>query len=110
MRNTLGRRLERGLFDVRRKLRYGAELTDTEREIMRISEMTMDYLDIYDKTERTNRRDIYYALYLSSKNHGRTLQAIAYDVCCDVRSLERYRERLMEVFAYIAKKHGNLSL
>lgn len=104
MKEPTWRKDEKALFSVRRKLQSGAALTEEEIAVRSAAERTLDYLEVYDATERTNRCAMFRALYLEPKNSRRTLLAIASDVGCDVRSLIRYKKKLLGVYAYIAEK------
>ena len=95
---------EKALFGVRRKMHYGVELNDAENKVLCAAKDTFGYLIIYDETERTNRSEMFYKLYLQPKNHGRTLLSIASEVGCDVRSLIRYKKKLLGVFECVVER------
>lgn len=104
MERPLWRESDRELSEIRLKKHFGAKLTETEKTTFKAAEKTLDYFEVYDATESTNRREIFYKMYLDPKSYGRTLLSIAGEVGYDVRSLIMIKKKLLAVFAYIADK------
>ncbi len=77
------------------------ELTEQDKFVLSVIEMSKTYFRVYDETENKNTYNIFCALFLSTKNRRKCVLEYADDFGLCTRSLIRHKRKVLKIYICI---------